>query len=154
MTTTWTAAERGIHGYADVNGLNLYYETHGAGRPMILLHGGLGSSEMFGPVFPERAARPPHSRRPCRRAPCGPLTGTGDARRRRPRKGAPQRYRRSAAPPRGEGGLLTLAATRGYDTSALCSTLPMSAARDANNKEWRGGRPALPPQQLVARDQQ
>src|ERR1700716_398185 len=38
--------------YAKVNGLNLYYETHGAGRPLILLHGGLMSSEMFGPVLP------------------------------------------------------------------------------------------------------
>jgi pimeloyl-ACP methyl ester carboxylesterase len=38
--------------YAEVNGINLYYETHGAGRPMILLHGGLGSGEMFGPTLP------------------------------------------------------------------------------------------------------
>jgi len=38
--------------YADVNGINLYFETHGTGRPMILLHGGLGSGEMFGPVLP------------------------------------------------------------------------------------------------------
>jgi pimeloyl-ACP methyl ester carboxylesterase len=35
--------------YAEVNGINLYYETHGTGRPLILLHGGLGSGEMFGP---------------------------------------------------------------------------------------------------------
>jgi len=28
--------------YAPVNGLKLYYEIHGAGRPLILLHGGLG----------------------------------------------------------------------------------------------------------------
>jgi pimeloyl-ACP methyl ester carboxylesterase len=33
-------------------GINLYFETHGTGRPMILLHGGLGSGEMFGPVLP------------------------------------------------------------------------------------------------------
>src|SRR3954469_1484874 len=38
--------------YADVNGINLYFETHGTGRPMILLHGGLGSGEMFGPILP------------------------------------------------------------------------------------------------------
>jgi len=42
--------------YADVNGINLYYETHGAGDPLILLHGGLGSSDMFGPVLPLLAA--------------------------------------------------------------------------------------------------
>jgi pimeloyl-ACP methyl ester carboxylesterase len=35
--------------YADVNGLHMYYEVHGTGRPLILLHGGLGSGEMFGP---------------------------------------------------------------------------------------------------------
>jgi pimeloyl-ACP methyl ester carboxylesterase len=38
--------------YAEVNGINLYYETHGTGRPLILLHGGLGSGEMFWPVLP------------------------------------------------------------------------------------------------------
>jgi pimeloyl-ACP methyl ester carboxylesterase len=38
--------------YADVNGINLYYETHGTGRPMILLHGGLMSGETFGPTLP------------------------------------------------------------------------------------------------------
>ncbi|QLQ34962.1 alpha/beta fold hydrolase [Micromonospora robiginosa] len=42
--------------YADVNGVRLYVETHGAGRPMILLHGGLGSGEMFAPVLPTLAA--------------------------------------------------------------------------------------------------
>ncbi|MFI5836240.1 alpha/beta fold hydrolase [Micromonospora sp. NPDC051300] len=42
--------------YADVNGIRLYVETHGAGRPMILLHGGLGSGEMFAPVLPLLAA--------------------------------------------------------------------------------------------------
>jgi pimeloyl-ACP methyl ester carboxylesterase len=43
--------------YADVNGLHLYYETHGTGRPLILLHGGLFSSEMWGPVLPALAER-------------------------------------------------------------------------------------------------
>src|SRR5258708_6714841 len=40
------------HGYASVNGLNLYYEIHGVGEPLILLHGGLGSIDMFGEVLP------------------------------------------------------------------------------------------------------
>src|SRR3981189_3629904 len=52
MTTDWTTDTKGTGKYAKVNGLNLYYETHGAGRPLILLHGGLMSSEMFGPVLP------------------------------------------------------------------------------------------------------
>jgi pimeloyl-ACP methyl ester carboxylesterase len=41
--------------YADVNGLHMYYETHGNGRPLILLHGGLGSTSMFGPNLPALA---------------------------------------------------------------------------------------------------
>jgi pimeloyl-ACP methyl ester carboxylesterase len=45
----------GTGNYAQVNGLNMYYETHGSGRPLILLHGGLGSGEMFGPVLPTLA---------------------------------------------------------------------------------------------------
>src|SRR4029450_2041467 len=57
MTADVTAEARGIGEYAEVNGINLYYETHGAGRPMILLHGGLMSGEMFGPVLPARAER-------------------------------------------------------------------------------------------------
>lgn len=52
MTTEWTAESTGTGEYADVNGINLYYETHGAGRPMLLLHGGLGSGEMFAPILP------------------------------------------------------------------------------------------------------
>jgi pimeloyl-ACP methyl ester carboxylesterase len=27
--------------YAPVNGLQLYYEVHGSGKPIVLLHGGL-----------------------------------------------------------------------------------------------------------------
>lgn len=52
MTTDWKTETRGTGAYAEVNGINLYYETHGTGRPMVLLHGGLGSGEMFGPNLP------------------------------------------------------------------------------------------------------
>jgi pimeloyl-ACP methyl ester carboxylesterase len=53
MTTTdWTTEQKGAGSYAEVNGINLYFETRGTGRPMILLHGGLGSGEMFGPTLP------------------------------------------------------------------------------------------------------
>ena len=55
-TTDWTAEAKGTGNYADVNGINLYYETHGSGRPLVLLHGGLGSGEMFGPTLPKLAA--------------------------------------------------------------------------------------------------
>ena len=41
MTTTdWTTDAQGTGQYAEVNGINLYFESHGAGRPLILLHGG------------------------------------------------------------------------------------------------------------------
>jgi len=56
MTTDWGTDVKGTGRYAEVNGINLYYETHGTGRPMILLHGGLGSGEMFGPILPTLAA--------------------------------------------------------------------------------------------------
>jgi pimeloyl-ACP methyl ester carboxylesterase len=56
VTTDWTTAARGTGAHAELNGLNLYYEIHGSGRPMILLHGGLGSGEMFGPILPVLAA--------------------------------------------------------------------------------------------------
>jgi pimeloyl-ACP methyl ester carboxylesterase len=38
--------------YAVVNGLNMYYEIHGAGEPLILLHGGLLSTAVFDHLVP------------------------------------------------------------------------------------------------------
>jgi pimeloyl-ACP methyl ester carboxylesterase len=53
MTTTeWSATAAGTGEYAEVNGITLYYERIGEGSPIVLLHGGLGSGEMFGPVLP------------------------------------------------------------------------------------------------------
>ncbi|MFG3579047.1 alpha/beta fold hydrolase [Micromonospora chersina] len=43
--------------YADVNGVRLWYEVHGTGRPLVLLHGGYGSTEMFAPVLPHLVTR-------------------------------------------------------------------------------------------------
>src|SRR6202158_4168531 len=56
MTTSKTTDTKGTGQYAKVNGLNLYYETHGAGRPLILLHVGLTSNRRFGPLLPQLAA--------------------------------------------------------------------------------------------------
>jgi pimeloyl-ACP methyl ester carboxylesterase len=39
-------------GYVPANGVNYYYEIYGRGEPPLVLHGGLGSIEMFGPVLP------------------------------------------------------------------------------------------------------
>ena len=42
-------------GYNEINGVNYYYEIRGEGEPLLLLHGGLGTIEMFGPVLPTLA---------------------------------------------------------------------------------------------------
>jgi len=55
--TTWTNDTPGTGNYADVNGLHVYFETIGSGRPLVLLHGGLGSGEMFGPILSNFAER-------------------------------------------------------------------------------------------------
>jgi pimeloyl-ACP methyl ester carboxylesterase len=42
-------ADKPKAGYADVNGVRLYYEVYGRGEPLIMLHGGVTPSEQFGP---------------------------------------------------------------------------------------------------------
>ena len=42
-------------GHLDLNGLHYYYEIHGHGDPLLLLHGGLGTSDMFAPILPALA---------------------------------------------------------------------------------------------------
>src|SRR2546422_7004503 len=51
----WGGKTNGSGHYADVNGIKLYYEIHGTGQPLILLHGGLGATSMFGPNLPALA---------------------------------------------------------------------------------------------------
>jgi pimeloyl-ACP methyl ester carboxylesterase len=55
MTATETAPQTG---YAPVNGLQMYYELHGAGgTPLLLLHGGLFNIDLqFGELIPDLAA--------------------------------------------------------------------------------------------------
>jgi len=38
-------------GHVAANGLNYYYQVYGKGEPLLILHGGLGQIEMFGPVL-------------------------------------------------------------------------------------------------------
>jgi pimeloyl-ACP methyl ester carboxylesterase len=42
-------------GHVPANGIRYYYEIHGAGEPLLLLHGGLGSIDLFEPGLPELA---------------------------------------------------------------------------------------------------
>jgi pimeloyl-ACP methyl ester carboxylesterase len=43
-------------GYAPVNGLQMYYEIHGSGRPLVLLHGNLSTIDVdFGRILPALA---------------------------------------------------------------------------------------------------
>ena len=36
--------------YADVNGLHMYYEVHGTGDPIVLLHGAFSTADAWGPI--------------------------------------------------------------------------------------------------------
>src|SRR5215475_13739107 len=45
--------KQGANGkYAEVNGLKMYYEIHGSGRPLVLLHGAFGFAEGWGTFLP------------------------------------------------------------------------------------------------------
>lgn len=39
-------------GHIEAGGIRYYYEVHGKGAPLLLLHGGLGSTDMFAPILP------------------------------------------------------------------------------------------------------
>jgi pimeloyl-ACP methyl ester carboxylesterase len=43
-------------GHLAVNGVDYYYEVHGRGEPLLLLHGGLGSIDMFRPMLLQKLA--------------------------------------------------------------------------------------------------
>ena len=38
-------------GYAPVNDLQMYYEIHGSGDPLMLLHGAYGTIDLWGPIL-------------------------------------------------------------------------------------------------------
>ncbi|OWJ65806.1 alpha/beta fold hydrolase [Inquilinus limosus] len=44
-------------GHAEAGGISYYYEVQGQGEPLLLLHGGLGSIDMFRPLLPALAAK-------------------------------------------------------------------------------------------------
>lgn len=53
---TKAAAKPEKSGLLPIDGLNYYYAIYGKGEPLLLLHGGLGSTDMFAPVLPQFAA--------------------------------------------------------------------------------------------------
>jgi pimeloyl-ACP methyl ester carboxylesterase len=56
MTNSRDAQAPGAGSYASVNGLNMYYEIHGVGQPLVLLHGAFSAiGTSFGNVLPELA---------------------------------------------------------------------------------------------------
>jgi pimeloyl-ACP methyl ester carboxylesterase len=40
-------------GLLPIDGLNYYYTVYGKGEPLLLLHGGLGTTDMFAPILPK-----------------------------------------------------------------------------------------------------
>ena len=50
--STFARADAPAGEYADINGLHMYYEVHGKGAPLLLIHGGLCTIEVcFGPLI-------------------------------------------------------------------------------------------------------
>lgn len=51
------AAKPSKAGYVEAGGVRYYYEIRGEGAPLLLLHGGLGSTDMFAPIYPALTAK-------------------------------------------------------------------------------------------------
>jgi pimeloyl-ACP methyl ester carboxylesterase len=54
-SSTSQAKEAAQMGTVDNNGVKVYFEIHGSGEPLVLLHGGFGAIEMFGANLAELA---------------------------------------------------------------------------------------------------
>ncbi len=52
LATATAAAQSPKSGRVKANGIDYYYEVSGQGEPLLLLHGGLGSTSMFAPLLP------------------------------------------------------------------------------------------------------
>ena len=50
-----TPQGRAESGYAPVNGLQMYYEIHGSGQPLVVLHGAFQTFDTMGPIVPALA---------------------------------------------------------------------------------------------------
>lgn len=53
MTQALDPAESG---HVEINGVDYHYQIHGEGEPLLLLHGGLGTFDMFAPILPSLTA--------------------------------------------------------------------------------------------------
>jgi pimeloyl-ACP methyl ester carboxylesterase len=51
LTATQAHAGPAKTGYAEVNGLRMYYEVHGSGKPVVMLHGAYMSAESMKPMI-------------------------------------------------------------------------------------------------------
>ena len=53
MKATETSTTKMTHGYSEVNGLSMYYEIYGQGKPIVLIHGGGSTIQTsFGKIIP------------------------------------------------------------------------------------------------------
>lgn len=56
LTSAGAANAHGAH-YVKVNGIRMYYELHGAGAPLLLIHGGAGNGMQFSKQLPAFSPR-------------------------------------------------------------------------------------------------